>query len=85
MIYTNNKEVLYQTESFVYLVELYRYNPFELVKKEYYRCDKPIDNFIQSRWLNQHLEITCEFYAAPKWWLKENYYNEYKFEKKKKK
>ena len=85
IIYTNNKEYLYQTESFVYLVELYRYNPFELVKKEYYRCDKLINNFIASRWINQHLEVCTELWGCPKWWLDENGYIEYKFEKKKKK
>lgn len=65
---------------FVYESSVYMYykNRVSLVKKKYYSSNKEIEGIIESFFKTPHIQLCSELYSAPKKWLEENGFSEYK-------
>jgi hypothetical protein len=53
-------------------VNLHYKNYYSQIKKEYYESLVPINNFVESIFINRNVEITCELHTAPIEWLEDN-------------
>lgn len=77
--YSNGKNILLcnTNNEFIYYcrVNFYSEGYYSMINSSYFSSSVFIPNIISSYFINKNIEKTCELFAAPKSWLKENNYN----------